>query len=87
MSMAGESWKSHKNTSLERDMDADHEAQLSEWAPPRIVSTQEIVQEIQDGYARDVDPAVQAARAQAVDGLTVDPYWDRSPEYGRDGTR
>jgi hypothetical protein len=52
--MADESWKSHKNTSLERDMDADHDAQLSEWAPPRIVSTQEIV---------------QADRAQAVDGI------------------
>jgi hypothetical protein len=116
--MAGESWKSHKNTSLQRDMDADHDAQLSEWnapeleylpaeieqhekdqlqreydagmyrdgeiVPSRIVSTQEIVQEIRDGYARDVDPAVQAARAQAIDGLNVDPFWDRSPEYGRE---
>ena len=29
--MAGESWKSHKNSALERDMDADHDAQFSEW--------------------------------------------------------
>src|SRR6476660_341880 len=35
--MAGKSWKSHQNTSLERDMDADHEAQLSEGAPRRDV--------------------------------------------------
>ena len=34
--------------------------------PPRIVSTQEIVQEIRDGYARDVDPAVKAARAHLI---------------------
>ncbi len=46
-------------------MDADHETQLSEWAPPRIVSTQ--AQEIRDGYARDVDPAVQAARAHEAE--------------------
>jgi hypothetical protein len=57
--MAGKSWKSHQNTSSERDMDADHEAQLREWAPPRIARRQEI----RDGYARNVDPAVQAARA------------------------
>jgi len=35
--MAGKSWKSHQNTSSERDMDADHEAQLSEGAPRRDV--------------------------------------------------
>ena len=34
--------------------------------PPRIVSTQEIVREIRDGYARDVDPAVKAARAHLI---------------------
>jgi hypothetical protein len=41
------------------------------------------VHEIQHGYARDVDSAMQAPRTRAVDGLNVDPYWDRSPEYGR----
>src|SRR5664279_4406499 len=109
--MAGESWKSHKNSALERDMDADHDAQLSEWTtapglgylpaeierhemdqlreydagmyrdggvvPPRIVSTQEIVREIRDGYARDVDPAVKAARAHLMaeerSGFAPDP--------------
>jgi hypothetical protein len=84
MPMAGESWKSHKNSAVERDMDADHQAQLSEWAPPRITTTQKIVQEIRDGYARDVDPAGRAAHAQAADDPGVDPYWHRSPEYGRE---
>ena len=63
--MAGESWKSHKNSALERDMDADHQAQRREYEP-RVASTQEIVQEIRDGSARDVDSAVARVRQEAM---------------------
>jgi hypothetical protein len=84
MSMAGESWKSHKNTALERDMSADHDAQMDQWLDDEQVGpgpaevarsnvadpdTEEIVQEIRDGYARKLDVPNTPQRCQRLVSL------------------
>src|SRR6476620_10421257 len=52
----------HQRDQLQQEYDAG--MYRDDVVPGRIVTTQEIVQEIRDGYARDVDPVVQVARAQ-----------------------
>ena len=72
--MAGESWKSHKNSALERDMDTDHDAQLSErtTAPGLEYLPAEIEQHERDQLQREHD-AGRSRAGDVVPGLRGGP--------------
>ena len=81
--MAGESWKSHKNSALERDMDADHDAQLSEWttAPGLECLPAEIEQHERDQLQREYD----AGMYRDGDVAVPDGVGDRAAGRGEPG--
>jgi hypothetical protein len=94
--MAGESWKSHRNTSLERDMSADHDAQMDQWldeqlgpGPAEVArSNAEDLARWQQGlgYPDEVSASHQLAQEILDEGygpppLHTDPDWDNTPEY------